>query len=479
MSKARGFLEHAREDHPLRPVDERLQDWREVMQDMPPEKAQVQAKRCMDCGVPFCSSGCPLGNVIPDFNDLVFRDQWQHALEVLHDTNNFPEFTGLVCPAPCESACVLGIGDEPVTIKRIEYEIARYGWEKGWITPQPPSRRSGKQVAVVGSGPAGLAAAQQLARAGHAVTVFEREQHVGGLLRYGIPDFKLEKWLVTRRVEQMVAEGVTFETGVTVGRDVSASKLQADYDAVLLACGSEHPRDLPIEGRDLDGVHFAMDFLRQSNKRVSGQPFDGAPISAEGKRVVVIGGGDTGSDCIGTSHRQGALSVLNLELMEEPPATRDASTPWPLWPHMLRLSSSHEEGGDRAFAMMTTHFSGTDGRLEALHAVQVKFEQGRPVPIDGTEQVFPCDLVLLAMGYVHPVHDALISELSVDLDGRGNVRAAEGDYITSVPGVFAAGDCRRGQSLVVWAIAEGREVARQIDLFLMGESRLPRRDGYS
>lgn len=479
LSKARGFLEHDREEAPLRPVEARLKDWREVVEDMDPAAVRIQARRCMDCGVPFCNSGCPLGNIIPDFNDLVFRDQWRAALDTLHDTNNFPEFTGLVCPAPCEAACVLGINADPVSIKGIEYEIARQGWAEGWVIPQLPRRRTGKRIAVVGSGPAGLAGAQQLARAGHAVTVFERSEQPGGLLRYGIPDFKLEKWLVERRVEQMRTEGVTFKTGVTVGEDVPTKALREDFDAVLLACGSERPRDLDVEGRDLDGIHFAMDFLRQSNKRVSGEGFTDRPLTAEGKRVIVIGGGDTGSDCIGTSHRQGAISVLNLELMPEPPAERAPDTPWPLWPRMLRISSSHEEGGERAFAMMTTGFSGEGGQVKALHAIQVRLDGRRPVPIEGTEVSFPCDLVLLAMGYVHPIHEGLIRDLSVDLDGRGNVAAAEGDYATSAPGVFAAGDCRRGQSLVVWAIAEGREAARQIDLHLMGESDLPSRDGYS
>lgn len=478
-SKIRGFLEQAREEVPLRPVAERLKDWREVVQDMPPEQTRAQARRCMDCGVPFCNNGCPLGNVIPDFNDLVFRGRWREALITLHSTNNFPEFTGLVCPAPCEAACVLGINADPVNIKRVEYEIVRQGWAEGWIRPQPPAVKTGKQVAIVGSGPAGLAAAQQLARVGHRVVVFEREAEIGGLLRYGIPDFKLEKWMVTRRVEQLAAEGVEFRPGVAVGEQLSVGRLVGEFDAVLLACGAEAPRDLAIEGRALHGVHFAMDFLRQANKRVSGAPFDEAPITAEGKHVVVIGGGDTGSDCIGTSHRQGAASVLNLELMEEPPEDRAPDTPWPLWPRMLRVSSSHEEGGERAFAMMTTRFSGEGGEVKALHAVQVRFEGGRPVPVEGTEITYPCDLALLAMGYVHPVHDRLLSELDVALDGRGNVLAAEGEYTTTVSKVFAAGDCRRGQSLVVWAIAEGREAARQIDLFLMGESQLPSRDGYS
>ena len=480
--KIRGFLTYAREDAPLRPVEERVGDYREVETNLPPEKTKQQAARCMNCGVPFCNDGCPLGNIIPDWNELVFHDRWDRALERLHSTNNFPEFTGLVCPAPCETACVLGINDDPVAIKRIEWEIIRHGLEAGPMAPVASRKKTGRRVAIVGSGPAGLAAAQQLARAGHDVVVFERQAKLGGLLRYGIPDFKLEKWLIDRRVEQLRAEGVEFRTRVHVGRDLPARTLRQQFDAVLLACGSEQPRDLPIEGRELGGIHFAMDFLRQQNKRNSGEPFDEIPISAEGKRVVVIGGGDTGSDCIGTSHRHGAAEVINLELMERPPDARAPETPWPRWPRLFRSSSSHLEGGRREFAAMSTRFSGHNGQVERLHAVRVKLESDRrspaPVPIAGSEFEIECDLVLLAMGYVHVVHDALIRELGVKLDARGNVAAEPRGFVTTVPGVFAAGDARRGQSLVVWAIWEGREAARYIDEWLVGRPVLPSRDTY-
>jgi len=482
MGKATGFLEYGRKGTPYRPVEERLKDWKLVQSDMDEGDLKVQAARCMDCGIPFCNNGCPLGNIIPDWNDLVYRDKWEDALARLHSTNNFPEFTGLVCPAPCEAACVLGINQDPVTIKQVEWEIIRKGWEEGWVRPSLPERRTGRSVAVVGSGPAGLAAAQQLSRAGHTVTVFERQDRIGGLLRYGIPDFKLEKWIIDRRLEQMREEGVAFQTGVHVGRDLSAADLRKSFDAVLLCMGSEQPRDLPVEGRDLQGVRFAMDFLRQQNHRVAGDevPADEA-LSAEGKHVIVLGGGDTGSDCVGTSHRQGARSVTSIELLERPPDYRDPSTPWPMWPRMFRSSSSHDEGGRREYALMTKRFVGSGGRVERLQGVQVRFGEpdasGRPQleDVPGSEFEKPADLVLLAMGFVHPVHEGLAEDLGLKLDGRGNLQADTSRFATSEPGVFAAGDCRRGQSLVVWAQWEGREAARAVDAHLMGRSRLPSR----
>ncbi len=486
MAKPTGFLEFEREDTPYRPVEERLRDWREVQADSSSEAVRRQAARCMDCGIPFCNNGCPLGNVIPDWNDLVFRDKWEDALVRLHSTNNFPEFTGLVCPAPCETACVLGINDDPVTIKQVEWEIIRRGWEKGWVRPVKPERRSGRSVAVVGSGPAGLAAAQQLNRAGHTVTLFEKNDRIGGLLRYGIPDFKLEKWIIDRRLEQMREEGVSLQTGVHVGRDLSAADLRRSFDAVLLCLGSEQPRDLPIPGRELDGVHFAMDFLTQQNRRVAGDPMAGTrEILATGRHVVILGGGDTGSDCVGTSHRQRAGSVTSIELLERPPDQRDPSTPWPQWPLMYRTSSSHAEGGAREFAVMTKRFEGRQGRVEKLRAVRVRF--GEPDPetgrrpleeVAGSEFDVPADLVLLAMGFVHPAHEGLVEDLDVRLDPRGNVAADVRSFATSEPGIFAAGDCRRGQSLVVWAQWEGREAARGVDRYLVGDSALPSRDAY-
>ena len=484
MGKPTGFLEHRREPTPMRPVEKRLHDWHEVQDNLPEDKARTQAARCMDCGVPFCNNGCPLGNVIPDWNDLVYRGKWEDALVRLHSTNNFPEFTGLVCPAPCEAACVLGINDDAVTIKQIEWEIIRRGFDEGWVRAQKPARRTGRSVAIVGSGPAGLAAAQQLNRAGHTVTVFEKNDRVGGLLRYGIPDFTLEKWIVDRRVEQMREEGVLVQTGVHVGRDLSARDLRRSFDAVLLAAGAEHPRDLPIPGRELAGVHFAMDFLTQQNRRGAGDVMDVAPILATGKHVVVLGGGDTGSDCVGTSHRQGAKSVTSLELLERPPDARSASTPWPNWPVMFRSSSSHDEGGVRDFGVMTKRFSGSNGRVERLNAVRVRL--GAPdasarralEEVPGSEFELPCDLALLAMGFVHPVQPGLLAELGVRLDPRGNVAADTREFTTSEPGVFAAGDVRRGQSLVVWALWEGREAARAVDLYLVGESHLQSRNAH-
>jgi glutamate synthase (NADPH/NADH) small chain len=483
MAKPTGFLEYPRKGTPYRPVEERVRDYRLVQEDVPEERIQIQAARCMDCGIPFCNNGCPLGNIIPDWNDLVFRDKWEDALLRLHSTNNFPEFTGLVCPAPCEAACVLGINQPAVTIKQIEWEIIRKGWNEGWVKPLKPERRTGRSVAVVGSGPAGLAAAQQLTRAGHTVTVFDRQDRIGGLLRYGIPDFKLEKWIIDRRLDQMREEGVSFQTGVHVGVDLSAQELRKSFDAVLLCMGSERPRDLPIEGRDLDGIHFAMDFLRQSNHRVAGDRVDPEEeILATDKHVVVLGGGDTGSDCVGTSHRQGARSVTSIELLERPPDERSPSTPWPMWPLMFRSSSSHDEGGRREYALMTKRFVGEAGRVARLEAVQVRFgepdERGRPrmEEIPGSAHEMPADLVLLAMGFVHPHHEGLVSDLGVQLDGRGNVQADTRGFATSEPGVFAAGDCRRGQSLVVWAQWEGREAARAVDAYLMGRTRLQSRN---
>jgi len=488
MGDVRGFLKYDREPAHYRPVRERLQDWRHVVVDFPPETTREQAARCMDCGIPFCNQGCPLGNIIPDWNDLVFRDKWEDALVRLHSTNNFPEFTGMVCPAPCEQACVLGINQDPVTIKQVEWEIIRRGWEAGWVRPVLPERRTGRSVAVVGSGPAGLSAAQQLGRAGHTVTVFEKADRVGGLLRYGIPDFKLEKWVIDRRLEQMRKEGISFQTGVHVGRELSVAELRKSFDAVLLTTGAERPRDLPVEGRELDGVHFAMEFLTQQNHRGAGDRLSPEEeILATDKHVVILGGGDTGSDCIGTSHRQGAKSVTSLELLPRPPEGRHTSEPWPLAKrYYYNVSSSHAEGGERHYALLTKRLSGEGGRVRTLHAVRVEFERDRlerPVPssmreIPGSECELPADLVLLAMGFLGPVQEGLIEDLGVELDPRGNVAADAQGFATSEPGVFAAGDCRRGQSLVVWAQWEGREAARAVDAFLMGRSRLQSRTAH-
>jgi glutamate synthase (NADPH/NADH) small chain len=485
MGKVTGFLEHHRAPTPLRPVETRVRDWHEVQGNFTEEQARTQASRCMDCGVPFCNNGCPLGNVIPDWNDLVYRDKWEDALASLHSTNNFPEWTGLVCPAPCEAACVLGINDEPVTIKQIEWEIARRGWNAGWIKPVKPERRTGRSVAIVGSGPAGLAAAQQLNRAGHTVTVFEKNDRVGGLLRYGIPEFKLEKRIVTPRIEQLRDEGVSFQAGVHVGVDLAAAELRRSFDALLLCCGSEQPRDLAIEGRDLAGIHFAMEFLTQQNRRDAGDRVEPASeILATGKHVVVLGGGDTGSDCVGTSHRQGAASVTSIELLERPPDQRSATTPWPSWPLMFRTSSSHEEGGRREFAYQTQRFLGVAGRVSELEMVRVRFHDpdgsGRAQieEIPGTQRRIPAQLVLIATGFVHPVRAGLLTDLGVRLDARGNVAATAGGFATSEPGVFAAGDCRRGQSLVVWALWEGREAARAVDQYLSGSSWLQSRNSH-
>jgi len=479
VAKPTGFLEFRRKGTPYRPVAERVGDYRLAQLDVPVPELKNQAARCMDCGIPFCNQGCPLGNIIPDWNDLAYRDKWEDALQRLHSTNNFPEMTGLVCPAPCEAACVLGINQDPVTIKAVEWEIIRRGYEEGWVRPQPPERRSGRSVAVVGSGPAGMAAAQQLSRAGHTVTLFEKNDRIGGLLRYGIPDFKLEKWLIDRRMEQMREEGVQFQPGVHVGVDLSAAELRQGFDAVLLCTGSEQPRDLPVEGRDLAGIEFAMDFLPQQNRRVAGDTLEpGRDILAGGKHVIVLGGGDTGSDCVGTSHRQGARSVTSIELLERPPDQRDPSTPWPQWPLIFRSSSSHDEGGTREYALLTKRFIGDKGRVAEIEAVQVRFGEpdaagrSKMEEVPGSEHRRPADLVLLAMGFLHPVHEGLIDGLGVDKDPRGNVLADTRGYATSEPGVFAAGDCRRGQSLVVWAISEGREAARAVDRYLTGDTRL-------
>jgi glutamate synthase (NADPH/NADH) small chain len=465
MGKPTGFMEHGRELPLRRPVTERINDWFEIYRELPKDKVQQQGARCMDCGVPFCHNGCPLNNIIPDWNDLVYRDRWESAIRSLHLTNNFPEFTGRICPAPCEASCVLGINEPPVTIRHIEKTIIDHAWQQGWIRPEPPREESGKSVAVIGSGPAGLAAAQQLRRAGHAVTVFEKNEKPGGLLRFGIPNFKLEKHILERRLQQMVQEGVEFETNITVGQDVSVEELRAKYSAMLLAGGAEQPRDLPVPGRELKGIHFAVTFLSQQNRRCEGLPVDEEDILATGKRVVIIGGGDTGADCLGTSHRQGAKSVQQFELLPMPPNDRSPMTPWPLWPMQLRTESSHEEGGIREWSVATTAFHGNDaGEVVGLTGVRVggppKFE-----PIAGSDFYLDCDLVLLAMGFTGPVRNGLLSQLGAQLDQRGNV-ATDMSYMSSVPGVFVAGDMRRGQSLVVWAIAEGRNAAQAVCNYL-------------
>jgi glutamate synthase (NADPH/NADH) small chain len=473
VGKITGFLEFERQDPSKRPASERVRDYREFELPVVQDDLVKQGARCMDCGVPFCNTGCPLGNLIPDWNDHVYRDETDRAIQSLHATNNFPEFTGRICPAPCEAACVLGINDDPVSIKLIERSIADRAFEEGLVEPHPPRQRTGKKVAVVGSGPAGMAAAQQLNRAGHTVTLFERDDRIGGLLTYGIPDFKLEKSLVERRVKQMTDEGVIFKTNVDIGRTISADQLRADFDAIVLCIGSRKPRDLEVQGRELSGIHFAMDFLTQQNKRVAGDtvPDEGA-ILATGKNVIVIGGGDTGSDCIGTSHRQGAKSVTSFEIMPRPPEERASTTPWPLWPLQLRTSSSHEEGGKRDWSVSTERVSGENGKITALHCVRVEVRGGKFERVAGSEFEIPADLVLLAMGFVHPEHPGIVEDLGLTINGRGNIQV-DGNFATNQKGVFAAGDCQRGQSLVVWAIAEGRQAARAADLYLMGRSELP------
>ncbi len=471
MGKITGFLEIERQEPSYEPAADRVRHFKEFV--IPPSDAEIarQAARCMDCGIPYCHTGCPVNNQIPDWNDLVYQADWDDAAQNLHSTNNFPEVTGRVCPAPCEAACTLNIIDEPVTIKAIECAIADRAFEEGWVKPQPPEKKTGKRIAVIGSGPAGLAAAQQLARAGHDVHVYEKHAEPGGLLRYGIPDFKMEKYIIERRAAQMEAEGVTFHCNVEVGKDVGIRKLERDHDAVLLAGGSEKPRDLDVPGRELPGIHFAMNYLPQQNRRVSGEPLgDVEPILAEGKQVVVIGGGDTGSDCIGTAFRQGAVSVTQLEIMPQPPAHENKSLTWPHWPLKMRTSSSQAEGAERDFSVATNRFLG-DGKVEQLECVRLD-EQMKPIP--DSEFTIPADLVFLAMGFLHPVHDGMIEDLKVDLDRRGNVKANELDYQTSRSKIFAAGDMRRGQSLVVWAIREGRQAAHAIDKFLMGTTTLPR-----
>jgi len=488
MGNVTGFMDFARVEEDHEPVPERVKNHREFILTLSEDDAKVQSARCMDCGIPFCNNGCPVNNIIPDFNDLVYRADWRTAFAVLDSTNNFPEFTGRICPAPCEAACTLNINDDPVGIKSIEHAIIDRAWAEGWVVPRPATKKSGKTVAVVGSGPAGLAAAQQLARAGHAVTVFERNDAIGGLLRYGIPDFKMEKSHIDRRIAQMAAEGVVFRAGVRVGtptagevvtdwsrETLSAEALLAEFDAVLLAAGAERSRDLPVPGRDLEGVHYAMEFLPQQNKVNAGGTVE-RQIRADGKDVIVIGGGDTGSDCVGTSNRHGARSVTQFELLPMPPEQENKPLVWPYWPIKLRTSSSHEEGCEREFAIATKEFLGEGGKLSALKAVRVEWQGGKMTEVPGTEQVIPAQLVLLAMGFVSPLA-SLLEAFGVERDARGNAKAsteAAGGYATSVAKVFAAGDVRRGQSLVVWAIREGRQAARAVDEYLMGSSELPR-----
>ncbi len=479
MGKATGFIEIHRHDRGYAAVADRLKHYNEFVIPLADEATRDQAARCMDCGIPFCHNGCPVNNIIPEWNDLVYKDQWREALEVLHSTNNFPEFTGRLCPAPCEESCTLNLDDEPVTIKTIECAIVDRGWQEGWIEPQVPARRSGKRVAVIGSGPAGLACAQQLARTGHRVAVFEKNRRMGGLLRYGIPDFKMEADKVDRRIAQMQAEGIRFRPNSHIGDNVPVDGFAQDYDAIVLACGSEKPRDLEIPGREAAGVHFAMDFLIQQNRRVSGEAFNHDEILANGKNVIVIGGGDTGADCVGTSNRQGAASVTQLEIMPRPPEHENKLLTWPNWPLKLRTSTSHDEGCERDWSVATRSIKSANGVVTGLELVRLEWNQDakgewRMSEIEGSEFIIEADLILLAMGFVHPVHEGLIDQLGVELDQRGNVQASEADYRTSVDKVFACGDARRGQSLVVWAIREGRQAARSVDRFLMGHTELPR-----
>ncbi len=478
MGNPKGFMQYGRELPKSRKPEERIQDYREIYVPFADEKTQEQAARCMNCGVPFCHNGCPLGNVIPEFNEAAFEENWEYAIEILQSTNNFPEFTGRICPAPCEASCVLGINQPPVTIEHIEKSIAEKAYDLGLIKAQVPATRTGKKVAVIGSGPAGLAAAAQLNTAGHLVTVFEREDAIGGLLRYGIPDFKLEKWVIDRRISIMEAEGIVFKTNAHIGKETPVADLQAEFDSIVLCGGSTVPRDLDIPGRDLNGVHFAMDFLTRQNKKVSNRWTEElGEISAAGKNVTVIGGGDTGSDCVGTSNRHGAASITQIELLEKPPLERGPDDPWPLWPMVLRTSSSHEEGANRDWALLTEAFLGDEkGNLRALQTVRLEWktgENGRKQfeKVPGSEAEIPCELALLAVGFVYPEPNGMLAQLGVELDGRGNV--ASTDYQSTVPGVFVAGDMRRGQSLVVWAISEGREAAREVDLHLMGKTELP------
>ena len=496
MGKTTGFMEYERIEEGYQPVPERLKTYQEFVIGLNEDQAKVQAARCMDCGTPFCTNGCPVNNIIPDFNDLVYQADWKNAIEVLHSTNNFPEFTGRICPAPCEAACVLNVNDDAVGIKSIEHAIIDRAWSEGWVKPRPAKHLTGKTVAVVGSGPAGMAAAQQLARAGHSVTLFEKNDRVGGLLRYGIPDFKMEKSHIDRRTQQLEAEGVVIRTGVFVGaahdglgkdskvtnwakETIAPEQLRADFDAVLLTGGAEQSRDLPVPGRDLQGIHFAMEFLPQQNKVNAGDKLKAQGITqlrADGKNVIVIGGGDTGSDCVGTSNRHGATSVTQFEVMPEPPETENRPMTWPYWPIKLRTSSSHQEGCEREFAISTKEFIGQKGKVTGLQTVRVEWQGGKMVEVEGSEQILKADLVLLAMGFVSPVA-AVLDAFGVDKDARGNARATTdfvGGYATNVPKVFAAGDIRRGQSLVVWAIREGRQAARAVDEFLMGCSDLPR-----
>lgn len=482
MADPKGFLKYTRELPQTRDPEERIKDYKEIYQPFGKEKTKNQAARCMDCGVPFCHSGCPLGNIIPEFNDAVYEEDWENAFKILNSTNNFPEFTGRICPAPCETACVLGINQPPVAIEHIEKSIAEVAFEKGYAKPSLPVLKTGKKIAVIGSGPAGMAAAAQLNKAGHKVTVFERNDKIGGLLRYGIPDFKLEKWVIDRRLALMEAEGVEFRTNANVGENVDPVQLKKDYDAVLLCGGSTIPRDLPVKGRELNGVVYAMDFLEQNNRRVAGQQFEPSEeILATDKHVVVLGGGDTGADCVGTSNRHRAKSITQIELLSKPPEERSPETPWPNWPMQLRTSSSHEEGCDRVWAILTKEFVGDEnGNLKALKIVDIEWRKSKSSgkysfeEVESSEREIPCELCLLAMGFLHPQKNGMLDKLGIELDERGNVKTDH--YRTSTPNVFAAGDMRRGQSLVVWAIMEGREAARTIDLYLMGESKLEGKD---